>query len=124
MNLPTALVTVRWLVWDTFRQSLASRLFWVLLAVTAVCVAVCLSASVRGGPPPAGPGEPREYLPPSEHAREMQKFPPGVKPDVIERTNTAELYLGFGLVGPVPLPRDRADPVRFLQVWLAGYVAD
>src|SRR5262245_35639847 len=122
MNLPTALVTVRWMVWDTFRQSLASRLFWVLLAVTAVCVAVCLSVSVRGGLPPLQPGEtPRELLPPGEHEREMQAhYPPGVKPDIIERTNTGELYLGFGLVGPIPLPRDQADPVRFLQVWLAG----
>ncbi len=125
MNLPTALVTVRWMVWDTFRQSLASRLFWVLLAVTAVCVIVCLSVSVQGGPPPAQPGEePRQFLPPAQHKEAMDQFPPGVKPDVIEVTGTGGLYLGFGLIGPIALPRDQAEPVRFLQVWLAGYVAD
>src|SRR5207237_178155 len=46
MNLPTALRTVRWMVRDTFRQSLATKLFWVMLAVTAVCTLVCLSVDV------------------------------------------------------------------------------
>jgi ABC-type transport system involved in multi-copper enzyme maturation permease subunit len=40
-----AVLTVRWLVRDTFRQALASGVFWLMLGVTAVCVALCLTVS-------------------------------------------------------------------------------
>lgn len=48
MNLPAAIRTVRWMVWDTFRQAVASRLLWVTSAVTVVCALVCFSVQVSG----------------------------------------------------------------------------
>lgn len=48
MNLPAAIQTVRWMVWDTFRQAVASRLLWVTSVVTVVCAAVCFSVQVYG----------------------------------------------------------------------------
>ncbi len=48
MNLPAAIQTVRWMVWDTFRQAVASRLLWVTSAVTVVCALVCFSVQVSG----------------------------------------------------------------------------
>ncbi len=48
MNLPTGLLTVKWMIRDTFRQSLASRLFWILAGMSFICVLFCLSISVEG----------------------------------------------------------------------------
>ena len=55
MNLSAALSAVRWLVWDTFRQSMASGTFWLFLAVTALCVAFCLSVTFRDPVPTDDP---------------------------------------------------------------------
>src|SRR5262249_27203237 len=63
MNLPAALYAIRWLVRDTFRQSLASRIFWVMLAVSALCVFVCLSVGVQGDVSLQRPDEPPEFVP-------------------------------------------------------------
>jgi hypothetical protein len=41
--LPATIRTVRWMVRDTFRQSLASRLFWVMLGLALVCSTFALS---------------------------------------------------------------------------------
>lgn len=51
--LPVAIRTVRWMVRDTFRQSLASKLFWVMLGLTGVCALFCLSVSITGDAPGA-----------------------------------------------------------------------
>jgi len=48
---PTSLL---WLIRDTFRQALASGVFWFMLAVTALCVLVCLTAHFQQ---PATEGE-------------------------------------------------------------------
>ena len=42
-SLPVAIRTARWMVRDTFRQSLASKLFWVMLGITALCTVFCRS---------------------------------------------------------------------------------
>ena len=64
MNLPTALLTIKWMIRDTFRQSLASRLFWVLLGISAICILFCLSVSVEGDEKlPTQPGEIATGLP-------------------------------------------------------------
>ena len=47
MNLSAALSAVRWLVWDTFRQSMASGAFWLLLAASGLSIAFCLSVQFR-----------------------------------------------------------------------------
>jgi hypothetical protein len=48
MNAPAALLAVRWLVWDTFRQAQASAVFWLMLAVSLVCVLFCLLTPIDG----------------------------------------------------------------------------
>jgi ABC-type transport system involved in multi-copper enzyme maturation permease subunit len=46
MTPSAALLTVRWLVRDTFRQALASGVFWLMLGVSAVCAGLCLTATL------------------------------------------------------------------------------
>ena len=67
MTLPTTIRTIRWMVRDTFRQAVASKLAWVMLAVTGVCTLFCLSVSVSGDMPTVThPDEIKAYLPKSE----------------------------------------------------------
>jgi hypothetical protein len=144
MNLPTALLTIRWMVRDTFRQSLASRLFWVMLGVSVLCVLFCLSVRISGDE--ALPT--REYETPMrlnpQIARQMGRdnaFPFGLAGSGLAVEAAAdplgkklaraegldvfqtELTLGFGAF-KVLTARDRTDAVRWLQVWLSGAVAD
>src|SRR5688572_4396204 len=60
-----ALRCIGWLVRDTFRQSLASGVLWLLLAVTAGCVLVCLTVQLVPGETTGerGPGAPRPIRP-------------------------------------------------------------
>ena len=50
MSLPETIRVVRWMVTDTFRQAVATKLFWVMLAATATATLVCLSIDVAGRP--------------------------------------------------------------------------
>jgi len=43
----STLTFLGWLIRDTFRQALASGIFWFMLAVTILCVLVCLTAKVQ-----------------------------------------------------------------------------
>jgi ABC-type transport system involved in multi-copper enzyme maturation permease subunit len=117
MNSPAALYIVRWLARDTFRQARASSLFWLMLGASAVFIAACLSVGVQG---------PRSL----RHAGDLPEFLPrnaGVKPEEAARSGvdvlSGEVSLGFGLFR-IELGRDTEDAVRFLQLLLAGGVAD
>lgn len=113
---PNAIYVVRWLVRDTFRQARASGLMWVMLGVSALCTIVCLSASVKGSQKLHRPGDTAEFLPHSD--RDAPRAPKdGV--DVV----SGELTLAFGAVR-APLGRDGEDAIRFLELLLAGFVAD
>ncbi len=57
MRAPETIYTLRWLVRDTFRQARASGIFWLMLVVTLMCTAVCLSVSIRGDVPLSFQGE-------------------------------------------------------------------
>jgi ABC-type transport system involved in multi-copper enzyme maturation permease subunit len=48
MTTPAAVFAGRWLVRETFRQALANGIFWLMLAITALGTAACLSAEVAG----------------------------------------------------------------------------
>lgn len=48
MSIAAALRAIGWLIRDTFRQAQASGIVWVMLGISAVCVALCLSATVTG----------------------------------------------------------------------------
>ena len=49
MTLSATARTLGWLVRDTFRQSRAGGIFWILLAISVLAIAVCASADVEGG---------------------------------------------------------------------------
>lgn len=123
MNLPLALMTIKWMILDTFRQSRATRLFWVLLGISSICVLFCLSVSVTDGVElPTQPYEDKFALPKktAEEIGEEKLKQDGV--DIRENAN-AKLSLGFGLFNALEA-KNRTDAVRFLQIWMAGAAAD
>jgi ABC-type transport system involved in multi-copper enzyme maturation permease subunit len=114
--LPTAIRTVRWMVRDTFRQSLATRLFWVMLGLTLLCTVFCLGASVTGD-------EQRE-----KHPDELPVYMPKSQADAKVkaegiRVAGGQVSLGFGLF-KFEVGKSRNDSVKLIQLWLAGILAD
>jgi ABC-type transport system involved in multi-copper enzyme maturation permease subunit len=150
MNSQRTLATVRQLIRDTFRQAWASGIFAMMLAVTAICVVLCLSVSVSGDVNLHNSDEPPLFLPPPS--------PRAVAPSVVlvlassgpleaaTLTATSEkvwssipnnpdlarhegidtisgrMTLAFGAVS-FPVARERGDSVRFLELILSGGVA-
>jgi hypothetical protein len=106
---PLALFTIRCLVWETFRQSMAARTFWLLLTVSGVCILFCLSVSVEGH---------AAYRPPDDN--ELV----GANDEAFTGANPGDgrLSLAFGAVR-LPLFRDAEAEVHFLLVLLARWVA-
>ncbi len=118
MNSPTLLRLIGWVVYATFREALASRLFAATTLVAGVCIAFCLSMRVEGQPPlPCDPGEARMRLPPEE----IQRIGPAnaVGVDVA----FSEVRFLFGAIR-VPYRHYPEDAVIFVQLLLAGFVAD
>jgi len=115
-DLPTAIRTVRWMVRDTFRQSLSSKLFWVMLGITVLCTVFCLGMSVNT--PGERPRHPDEI--PDRYPEKLAT--PEVRSEGIPLSGGV-MSLGFGLV-EFPVPKFREDAVRYFQVWLAGILAD
>jgi ABC-2 family transporter protein len=116
MTLPAVLFVLRWLIRDTFRQSLANGVFWLMLSVTLIAVAVCLSISTPGLPFDDGS---TEYIPVSE-ARRM-------KPKELHQQGVTivagEIRVGFGAIR-VPWERVRENAVHYIQTVLLALIAD
>jgi hypothetical protein len=91
----TALRALRWLVHDTFDHARATGIHRLTLAVTAVCVLVCLTVSVQDG----------------------AEIESGT--DALLGTRVDLLFGGFQF----DLPGHRPDAVRALQAALAAWVA-
>lgn len=118
MDLPAAIYALRWFIRDTFRQAWDSRLSWFLLGVSGIFIFVCFSVSVRGGIPLQVNGEQVDFLPREDPLADVARTSTkGVS--VVE----GDLTLFFGMIR-VPLGRDAADAVRYLQLLLVGGVAD
>jgi ABC-type transport system involved in multi-copper enzyme maturation permease subunit len=118
MDSPAAGRIVGWMVRLTFREALASRLFWIMSGVTGLCVLVCLSVSADGPPPlPTEPGEVRMRLPVEDYRRIPQVRAEGVD------AAYSELTILFGAFR-VRYRHYVEDAVLFLQFLLAGFVAD
>ena len=120
MNLPDAIRTTRWMIRDTIRQSIATKLFWVMLGATVISTLFCLSVSVHNDTPPRvyewdHPG----VLPKSEADKLGMKK---LENDGV-RVISGEMTLGFGMM-TVPVGRNREDSVRQLELILVGLVAD
>jgi hypothetical protein len=118
MNSPTLLRLIGWVVYTTFREAMASRLFAATSLVTAVCIVFCLSIRVSGEPPlPCEPGEARMRLPLEEVQRIGRANAEGM--DVA----SSQISFLFGAVR-VPYRHYTEDAVVFVQLLLAGFVAD
>jgi ABC-type transport system involved in multi-copper enzyme maturation permease subunit len=113
--LPTAIRTVRWMVRDTFRQSLASKLFWVMIGITALCTLFCLGLSVNT------PGD-RERHPAEIRDRLPKGYDPNATKEGIPESG-GTMSVGFGLF-ELAVPKLKDDAVQFFQLWLAGILAD
>jgi hypothetical protein len=150
MSGPSRFAVLRELWRDTFRQALASGVCWMMLAVTALCVLLCLSVSVSGDTKLVTEGELSLFLPraspyavvpsvvtglaatnPLEAASltaGSQKvwFAYQTNPDVARgegiETVAGRMSLAFGAIS-FPLGRERADAVRFLELLLAAGIA-
>jgi ABC-type transport system involved in multi-copper enzyme maturation permease subunit len=109
MTPTAALYVFGWLIHDTFRQSLASRIFWVMLTATIVCVLFCLSVGVEGGQPLRQPGD-------------IELYGADNKPLTGPNPNPGQLSMGFGALH-VALFRDGEAEIHFLMALLAKVVA-
>ncbi|QVL32834.1 ABC transporter permease subunit [Telmatocola sphagniphila] len=147
MNLPTILLTIQWMVRDTIRQSIAAKLFWVLLGASILCILFCLSVDARGDENllPLSRSEQREQISKDEALAQGMKLGTqsglghavGAPALAMLATSLGEQFarkegvdiaqgeisIGFGVI-KVQVGRDRTDAVRFLQIWLAGAIAD
>jgi ABC-type transport system involved in multi-copper enzyme maturation permease subunit len=113
---PNALRTIQWMVHDTFRQSIASKLLWVMLGLTILCTVFCFGISVNGDDePPRHPDQLPTYMPRSQDTPEVRAE--GV------RVVSGRVALGFGLF-QFDISKKRDDSVRLIQLWLAGILAD
>ncbi len=107
------------LIRDTFRQSLSYGIFWILLAVSVLTTAVCLTVHIDGAARLAAPGENADFLPKSDpDAQDSAKMKESGVVAV-----SGNLSLAFGAI-KIPLERDSRTSVHFLQLVLAGGVAD
>ena len=119
MNIVEPFRIVGWLVRDTFRQSLAHGVFWILACLSAVCIGICASVTVDAPEALAPPGENADFLPRHDaDARDRERA---------QRSGVAiangSMAIGFGLV-ELPLARDARQAVHFFQLLLACGIAD
>ena len=98
-----------WLVRDTFRQALSSRILWLMLGLSALAIVFCLSIRIDG---------PRSLRPPGA----IELFGGDNKPLAGENPLPGRMTLAFGAVS-VNLFRGGEEQVHFLQVLLAKWVA-
>lgn len=121
MNFSSAFLTIRWLIRDTFRQAVASRISWAMLIVSGVAIFFCLSVGIVGEPvePERQSGYSKEIIPESE----AKKLDPNIVRDSQVTVRGGELSLLFGAIR-VPMERRRDKAVRGVQVILARDVAD
>jgi ABC-type transport system involved in multi-copper enzyme maturation permease subunit len=108
--------TLGWLIWDTFRQSLANRLFWLMLGVTILSVVFCLSISVPESAPVRDPKDPlgELYLPNDQSLAEAVAKG--------EHVSSGAMTVGFGLM-QVDFFRDSQSQVQFIRLVMAIGVA-
>jgi hypothetical protein len=140
MNLPDAIRTIRWMIRDTFRQAVSTKLAYVMLATTVVCSALCLSVSVEGDMRPQAERDFPGVLTVQEVTRIGREAAKRDGRDNISEeearaigTATArgdgilivagEISVGFGMF-KAPIGRSREDSVRQIMLILVGFIGD
>lgn len=118
MSINETLRVLAWMIRDTFRGALRTRVFWMMLGLGGVAILTCLSVSVEGGTTLARAGENPDFLPRGDR----DAVPEKVKRDGVD-VASGTLSLAFGAFR-IPLARDANDAVRYLQLILAAGVAD
>jgi hypothetical protein len=109
---------IGWMVYATFREALASRLFAATSLVTGLCIVWCLSMRVAGPAPlPVEPGEAAMRLPLEEAQRLGSARAEGM--DVA----SSQVSFLFGAIR-VHYRHYTEDAVVLVQLLLAGFVAD
>ncbi len=128
MTVRSRCAVLEYLIRDTFRQARASGISAMMLTVTAICVALCLSVKVTGDVPLYDDSGPAFFLPHgSTHALAGKTFD-GAKISLSEakregvETAAGRMTLAFGAIS-IPVSRERRDAVHFLELVLAGGVA-
>jgi ABC-type transport system involved in multi-copper enzyme maturation permease subunit len=106
MDAPSILYAFRWLIYDTGRQTLHSRVFWIMLACSALAIVFCLGVSVEGG----------VVRDEGEHYTKSGKVLSGIN----EEPGTMTLLYGLF---PVPFARTAEDQIHFLQSIFASWIA-
>lgn len=96
MSSPQVIYACRWLIRDTFRQSLANGVFWLMLAASTVVIAFCASVSVD--------------------KIDLRKD------DLAVQQASGHISLAFG-AWQIPLSRNGRTEVHFLLLLLAEWVA-
>lgn len=109
MNSPQAMYILRWLIRDTFCQAWTTRIFWIMLGFSCLCIIFCLGVSVAGGDNLRPEGD-FLYNPKTDQPLT------GATPDL------GQVQLLFGMFR-VNLARDREGVVQLIQVILASWVA-
>ena len=111
------------LIRDTFRQAWASGICGMMLAITATCVALCLSVNVSGDVTLPKDDEPVFFLPqPAPRSLGVKTISPEEARREGVATLAGRMTLAFGAVS-FPVSRERRDAVHFLELILAGGVA-
>lgn len=113
MNLSSTLFVLRWLVRDTFRQARASGIYWLMLGVSGMCIAVCLSVGVSNLP----------FKDPDAAGRLPAGDPEGRKADPGVDKIKGEITFAFGAIR-VPSSQYREQVVRSVQWTMTGLIAD
>ncbi len=106
MNLASTIFALRWLINDTFRQSLAGRVFWIMLGVSALAIVFCLGISLEGGT-----------------IRDRDDLIEASGKDLVgPASEPGEMRLLFGMMR-VSMHRGGTEEVRLIHVVLAIWIA-
>ncbi len=108
MDAPAIIYALRWLIHDTFRQALTSRVFWIMLGLSGLCILFCLGVRVEGGATKAD----AEWV-----DAKGKPIAPGAN------EARGHMSLCFGLFPPVPMLRSATEQVHFLLNIFASWVA-
>ncbi len=107
MDSPAVIYALRWLIHDTFRQTITSRVFWIMLALSGLCIVFCLGVRIEGG-----------AVRDDDGGKEL--FDANGKP--LTGQKTGRLTLLFGAM-PVDFRNEAKDQAQFLLGVFASRVA-